>query len=115
MNILEKKNCSDIIDNPIDENVLNMKSVLKRWRDQKDLISRYKARHVVSENEGNDFQDDSFSPVSDFTVAKLTLCMSIQKGWVPRHFDFGNAFPNDHLEKMDKIIQIYFRGRGMKY
>lgn len=40
------------------------------------------------------YRYDSFSPVTDFAVAKLILRLCMQNGWKRMHIDFKNAFPN---------------------
>lgn len=35
----------------------------------------------------------------DLALAKLIMCLSLQKGWTSKHLDFQNAFPNGHLDR----------------
>lgn len=46
-----------------------------------------------------DFQDDVFLPVAYFTVARLRMCVAIQKGLKKKHFDFDNAIPNGYIDR----------------
>lgn len=45
-------------------------------------------------------EEDTFSPVPDFTVIKLVMYIAKQRGYLRRHFDFQNAFPNGKLDRM---------------
>lgn len=72
-------NCWLIVDKPIDKNILNTKFILKPDMVEKGLISRHKGRLVVCGSKENNFQDDIFSPVTDFTVARVILCLSIEE------------------------------------
>lgn len=57
--------------------VLHTKRVLLCKRDEHGMVSRHKARLVVCDNEMRDYQEDTLSPVVDFTVAKLIICLSL--------------------------------------
>lgn len=61
------------------------------------IVRRYRSRLIICGNETIRFQKDSFSPVADYTVARLIMCVAIQKGWMEMHFEFDRAFPNEYL------------------
>lgn len=80
---------------------LHTKFVFKRLRDKKRDISRHQARLVLCGIEEEEFMEDSFYTVVDFTVAKLILYLSLQQKWQGRHLDFENAFPNKKLDRLE--------------
>lgn len=61
------------------------------------MIHTYKARPVVCGNEQDEKENDCFSPLVDYSVIKVLLSLEIQNGWIVRHFEFQNAFPNGQL------------------
>lgn len=79
--------------------MLHTKFVLKRKRDEHGAVSLHKARLVIFCNEQTDFNEDSFSPVTVYTVAKAMICLALQKGGHARHFDFESTFHNGRLER----------------
>lgn len=79
--------------------VLHMTFVLHRKHDEYGMVSRHKAILVVCGNEEWDYQNDKFSPVVDFTVAKLIICLFLQQDWISKQLDFQNAFSNGHLNR----------------
>lgn len=78
---------------------LNTKLVLRRKRNADGIFRKYKARLLVYGNEKVDSQQDYFSPVADFTVARLIMCVAMQKVWKKRHYDLDNAFFNAFLDR----------------
>lgn len=53
----------------------------------------------VCGNEEHDFPENGFSSVTEFTAAKISLCLALQNGWHVRHLNFENAFPNGKFER----------------
>lgn len=56
-------------------------------------------RLVIRGNGEKDNKAECFSPVSDFTVIKILLCLEIQRKGYVRHVDFQEAFSNGNLER----------------
>lgn len=49
-----------------------------KWkRNKKGDDSRYRARLVVWDEDEEEFMEDTFLPVSDFSAAKLNLCIAL--------------------------------------
>lgn len=59
---------------------------------------QHKARFVVCGNEEGNNEGDSFSPLANFTIIKLTTCLAIQPKWCGRHYGSQSAFPNGALQ-----------------
>lgn len=91
--------CWKVVPRPRHEKVLHTKFALKKKRDESGIVRKYQARLVVCGNEEEDEGLDNFSPVSEFAIVKLILCIAIQRGWKMRHIDFQNAFPHGKLER----------------
>lgn len=83
--------CWKRVDPPRHEKIFHTKYALQRKRDGTGNISKYKARFVVCGNEEHN-ENEAFSPLADFTVVKLILCLALQNKWKVRHYDFQNAF-----------------------
>lgn len=83
-----------------DQKALHTKLVLRKKRKERGKIVKCKARIVVCGNAEDEFFDDSFALVGDLRVAKLVMCMCIQRGWEVKQLDFDNAFPNGKLKRI---------------
>lgn len=48
-----------------------------------------------------------------FTSANLVVGIGLQKGWIAKHFNFGNAFSNEHLDTtVQTELQIHLRSES---
>lgn len=84
---LEKMDCWDIVDRSDDQNIRHTKFVLKRNKDENGNVKQYKARLIIRDDEESDYHEDKASPVESFTIAKLMICIGLQKCWTARHLD----------------------------
>ena len=91
---LEEKGTFEIIDRPVNEPVLHNKWVLKLKRTVGGKIDKYKARLVICGNEEEVDSLATFSPVADFTVIRLLLCICVQQKQVVVQVDGKSAFLN---------------------
>lgn len=62
-------------------------------------VCKHKTRLAVYANEETDCQEDTSSPVAHHFIIKLILSLSVQQGWMSRHLDFENVFPNGQLTR----------------
>lgn len=97
--MLNEINCREEVPRPENTPVLHSKFVLKRERNESGEIKKYKARLVVFGNEEVKNDEESFSPVPDFTIIKLILFIAAQRDWHCTHFDFQSAFSNRRLTR----------------
>lgn len=86
---LGRIHCSEFVVEPAGNKRLNSEFSLKRKRNEREIISRYKAWLIVCANGEHDFHKNSFSAVTDFTVAKNISCIALQKNdasdiWISR-------------------------------
>lgn len=95
---LEEMSCWDTVSRHKDKRVFHTKFVLKRKTHSAGEKSNSTMRFVVRGNGKYEDEEDTFTPVSYFTVIKLVLCMAEHSGYHHRHFDFHNAFQNGKLD-----------------
>lgn len=67
---------------------------------------KYQSRLVVYGNEENDYHDERFHPVADYTIAKMVTCMRLQQGWEINNLDFDNAFP---IGRSNRLVYVELR------
>lgn len=79
--------------------MLHTKFELKRKRNKLGTVGKYKARLVIWENDQDDRDLQSFSPVIDFTMIKELFYIPVQKHWDVKHFDFRNEVSNGTLSR----------------
>lgn len=96
---LQEMHCRKMVARPFREKVLHIKLIMKKKRDDKEIVQKYKTRLVVSGNEEEYVDLDSFAPMSDFVIVKMILCLAIRKGWGMRHINFQNAISLDELDR----------------
>lgn len=54
--------------------------MLRKKRNEREVIVKYKYRLVVCGTDEDDFNEVSFAPIADFSVAKLVMCICIERG-----------------------------------
>lgn len=84
------------VERPQHATVLQAKLVLKRKRDGAGKIQKYKVRIEVCRNVKVKNNENTFSPVSDFAVIRLTMYLAVQKEWFCQNFDFQTHFQMVH-------------------
>lgn len=99
MTAFEKIVYWDMVPHPNNEPVLNNSFLLRRKRSVEDEVSKYKSLLVVSGNEEDDTEEDTYSPVPDFKTINLLMCIATQNHWKKRHLFFKNAFPHGILRR----------------
>lgn len=73
---------------------LHSKFVLRHKRDHRGEIKKFKARLVVCGNKQKKIDLEIFSPVVDYTLIKIILCLDVQKKYMIKQFRFQNVIPN---------------------
>lgn len=96
---LQKMDYLNVVNKPIDEKRLNAKFTYKRRLDEEGMQRKYISLLMMSEDETNDAQHDSFWRVTDITLAKLILCLSIESGWLTSYMDSDNAIQSGRFGK----------------
>lgn len=85
---------------PKRENALNANCVLKRKRDEKGAVWKYKARFIICGNEEAGFQEEKFPSVAHYYGSKLILFIAILQEWTARKIAFENKLRNEEIERL---------------
>lgn len=80
------------------QEVMHTEFVWLKKRDENGHFKWHKAGLVVCGNEEDEYHEENFSPVIDYTVLKLILCTKIEKNWVARHLNLKNTYQNGLLD-----------------
>lgn len=83
---------------PKSTKVLSPKFFLKCKRTAEGNTKNYKVRVVLLGNENMKNDENMFSPVPDFTVLKIMMCLTEQKSCYHRHFNLQSALSEQKLE-----------------
>lgn len=97
----------DLVEKPLDKNVVKNKWIFKIKRDAEGKILRYKARLVAkgfTQKYGEDFTE-TFSPVVRHSAIRLLLAIAVQMDLDIDHLDVQTAFLNGDLEETIYMIQ----------
>lgn len=88
-----------VVPRPTYKKVMHTKFILKSKKNEQRNMCKYEACLVVCVIEEMKCQEDTFSTFGDHFIMKRISCLSTQTGWMSRHIDFKNSFPNGHLMK----------------
>nr|GEW29847.1 retrovirus-related Pol polyprotein from transposon TNT 1-94 [Tanacetum cinerariifolium] len=91
----------ELVDRPLNKNVINMKWLWKNKRDKENTIIRNKSRLVAkgyAQNEEVDFEE-SFAPVSWLEAVWLFIAYVVYKSFTIYQMDFKIAFLNGPLKE----------------
>lgn len=97
----EINNTWDIVNLLHSRKTVNSRFILKKKRNSKGEIDRYKVRLVVqgfSQKQGIDYQE-TFSPVTSIFTILLLLTIAISNDWEIYQMDFNSAYLNTELKE----------------
>lgn len=76
VNTLKNVKCWEVMSRPQGQKVLHSKYVIKKKRDERGTVRIDKDRFVFCGKEDEENVETRFSPVPDFTVMRLIICVS---------------------------------------
>ncbi len=91
----------DVIPRPGDKSVVTSRWIYKVKHADDDSIEKHKARFVArgfSQVEGIDY-DETFSPISRYSLIRSILALSAQMGWKIHQMDVKTNFLNGEIEE----------------
>ncbi|GJX36732.1 retrovirus-related pol polyprotein from transposon TNT 1-94 [Tanacetum coccineum] len=92
---------SELVNRPLCKNVINMKWLWKKKRDEENIVIRNKARLVAkgySQNEGIDFKE-SFAPIARLEAVQLFVAYAAHKSFQVYQMDVKTTFLNRPLKE----------------
>lgn len=100
-NSLVKKEVWELVDRPVDKNVIKCKWVFKEKKDANGNFERFKARLVArgfTQRYGIDY-NYTFAPVVRHSTLRLLFSIAVQRDMDIDHIDVSTAFLNGELEE----------------
>lgn len=98
---LVKNDTWDLVQRPINKNIIGCKWVFTTKRNPDDSIAKYKAR-LVAKGYAQKYNVDyfqTFAPVVRHTSIRILLAIAVQKELYVNHIDIVSAFLNGELEE----------------
>lgn len=105
-NNLQENGTWEVIDKPIDKNILGCKWVFKIKRGPDGNVNRYKSRLVAkgyTQTYGNDYWE-TYAPVADYTTLRCKLAIAANMDLSITHLDFECAYLNGKLSEAEEIF-----------
>lgn len=98
---IKSKGTYELVDKPMNKDVLGCKWVLKLKRNPDGSVNRFKARLVAQgyrQVAGRDYSD-TFAPVIKRKTIRLLMAMTVRNGWVQEHVDVLTAYLHSDLSE----------------
>lgn len=77
--------------------------LVRENRDRTGTEKFFQTRLVPCSIEEDENEENLFSPVVDYTVMKLDICIAMQRAEKFHHVEFEIAFPNEHLDQQGLV------------
>ena len=107
LNSLKASATWELVERPVDGNVVDSKWVLRIKKNSTGGIEKYKARLVAkgfTQIYGVDYYE-TYAPVARLSSFRILLALAAQNGWPVHSFDFDSAYLNCKFEE-DEVIYI---------